>query len=201
MRSRGRAPTSPQSLPIAGHFAGLVQRNRTLPGQEHGLIPACYRVHSENIACLIERVDTVFYIPAENYCLVLWIRRSAIRPREFEIGMPHPGLDDPVNKPLDPTEQRSQALFEGRFLSSLRRRSIDLRGKGGGRQRKCIADDPCQPLVEIVLVRRLLKGLIFGSTGSPDEAGTIACIAGQDRVEPLLELADLLGAPPIRCIE
>ena len=48
--------------------------------------------------------------------------------------MAHPGLDDAVDQPLDPSEQGRKPFFQGRFLRSLRRGPIDLRSKGGGRQ-------------------------------------------------------------------
>ena len=107
-------------------------------------------------------------------------------------------MDDAVDEPLDPTHQRGQALVERRLLCRLRGCPIDLRGKGGRRQRERITDDPCQPLVEIVLVGSLLKGLVLGAARPPEQPCAAAGIAGEIRVEPLLVSLDLLGALTIR---
>src|SRR6266446_63868 len=115
--------------------------------------------------------------------------------------MTHAVLDHAVDKSFDPTHQRSKALIERRVLGGLRSCPIDLWGESRGRQRERVTYDPRQPFVEIILVRRLPKGLIPGAARSPNEARAAARISGEDRVEPVLKLADLLGIPALRRVE
>jgi len=68
--------------------------------------------------------------------LIGWVRRSDIGPREFEIAMTHPILNDPVDETLNPPEQRRQPFLLGGFLRCLGRGSVDLRGKSRRRQRE-----------------------------------------------------------------
>ena len=110
--------------------------------------------------------------------------------------MAHSLLDDAIDQPLDPAHQWGQALLESGFLRGLGRCPVDLRG--GRWQRERITDDPCQPLVEIVLVGSLLKGLVLGAARPPEQPCAAAGIAGEIRVEPLLVSLDLLGALTIR---
>ena len=113
---------------------GFAQQHRSLCGQKHRLVPACDWGHSQYVARLIERINALLHIAAEDRCLIFWIGRSATRPGEFEIDMAHPGLNDAVDQPFDPPEQGREPFFQCRFLRSLRRGPVDLRGEGGGRQ-------------------------------------------------------------------
>src|SRR5438874_8278527 len=98
--------------------------------------------------------------------------------------MTHAVLDHAVDKPFDPTHQRSQALIERRVLGGLRSCPIYLWGERRGRQRERVTHDPRQPLVKIILVRRFPKGLVPGAARSPNQTRAAAGIAGEDRVEP-----------------
>ena len=73
--------------------------------------------------------------------------------------------------------------------------AVDLAHEGGRRQREGVADDARQPLVELVLVRRLRKSLVGRSARRPDEARARRGIAREHAVEPFLKLPDLLGVP------
>ena len=180
----------------------LAQQHRTICGGEQRFIPPPRDgPHSQNFPRLVERVDPILDITAEDRRLILGISRSRTRPSEFEIGVTHSGLNNAVDQPLHPAEEGGKPFFEGCLLSSLGRSAIDLRGKGRRRQRKCVADYPRQPLVELVLVWSLFKSLVFGAARTPDEASAVSRISGEDRVEPLLKLADLLRAPPVWCIK
>ena len=50
---------------------GFAQQHGSSRDRKHRLVPARDRGHSQNVARLIERVNPVFDITAEDHCLVL----------------------------------------------------------------------------------------------------------------------------------
>src|SRR5579863_2162015 len=93
-----------------------------------------------------------------------------------------------IGEPLDPAHQRRKALGERGLLRRLGGGAVDLAGKRARRQREGVAHDARQPLVELVLVGRLLEGLVLGAARPPDAPRARPGIAGEHAVEPFLEL-------------
>ena len=84
----------------------VAQQHWAMRRQEHWLVAALDGTEPENVASLVQRIDAIPDITSEDRRLILRISRPNIRPGEFEINMTHPVLDDIVDQPLDPAEQR-----------------------------------------------------------------------------------------------
>ena len=116
-------------------------------------------------------------------------------PYEFEAGLVHALTDHMVERVLDPRFQRHEAFLRRLLAHGLAGRAVDLADERRDGDREGVADDARQPLVVLVLQRRLarLDQLEIGG----HEFGLAAArqIAAHQRVEIILERADLVGRP------
>ena len=100
-----------------------------------------------------------------------------------------------VERVLHPGLERHQAFLRGLLAQGLARRAVDLADERRNGGREGVADDARQPLVVLVLERRL-AGLDQLEVGR-HEFGLASArqIAAHQRVEIILERADLVGGP------
>ena len=107
----------------------------------------------------------------------------------------HALLDHMVERALHPRFQRHQPLLRRLLAQGLARRPVDLGDEGGSRDREGVADDARQPLVILVLQRRLSRFDQLEVGGHEFGLASARQVAAHQRVEIVLERADLVGRP------
>src|SRR3954468_3467653 len=196
------SPTSPQPSPPAmggeGVYWGRGERGGAGLGVDSRLLAAGDGLVAEDVARFVRAVDAVADIDLEELRLLGRTGGARLHPGEFEVGVADQILDDMVGGALGPGQQAPQPLGQRRLLRRFGGGAVDLAAEGGRRQGEGVADDARQPFVEFVLVGRLLERLVLRAGRRPDEARARRAVAGEDAVEPFLELPDLLGVPALR---
>jgi hypothetical protein len=120
------------------------------------------------------------------------------QPRRTRGRLGHALLDHVVERVLHPGFQRNQPLLRRLLAKRLAGRPVDLAQEGRDRNREGVADDARQPFV-VLIFQWWLAGLDQLEVGR-HELGLAPArqIAAHQRVEIILERADLVGRPFLR---
>src|ERR1700733_1344602 len=126
------------------------------------------------------------------------IDRVVADPHKLEPGLVHALPDHMVERVLDPRLERHKPFLRRLLAQGLARRPVDLRYEGRNGDREGVEDDAGQPFVVLVLQRRL-AGLDQLEVGGHElRLAPARQVATHQRVEIVLERADLVGGPFLR---
>ena len=162
------------------------RRPRALPGQP--------QIRSRLLARLDAGVDE----DAERLRLLQQIDGVVADPGEFEIGRVKMIGEHAVEHAFHPGLQRRQAFLQRLLAQVLRGRAVDLIDEGRGGNREGVTDDAREPFVILILQRRLARLDKLEVARHELDHAPVRRIAAHQRVEIILELADLIDRPFLR---
>ena len=133
-----------------------------------------------------------------DVCLLLGGCCLLFLPRERQVGITELLGNHEVDRVRHPVHQRVQAFFQRLLTRRLSNRAVDLFDKRGRLNAEAEAHDTSQPLVELVLERRLARLLVVHLTRHKLQVAAGGGIALYQAVPVVLVSLDLVWIPLFR---